>query len=294
MIFNFSYSNFSVHIKLHVPQIIKKHTHTRTIFKHHYKQPKFASAKSLTSSRLDPTIKLSRKNPHSFSEGGRFRSEDQLWKPSLNEYRSVESSYVPKKLKLNKKKNPFKLLEIMAEAQAEGHTFNPQSLYHNEDYSDNDGNEHIPDYMLSETPRFSASLYGSDHVGRNSGHKTDLLRLHSHSDEKLHSPSSSFVPSWGFGATKPESSAQTFDWTGISNSYKKKPKLFTPSSLESDESAIIAPKKKLRNKHRVSPTLEPTDDYAKVLKLSRKPAGLTNFTKYKNKFNVMSNLNTSI
>lgn len=309
------YSPFSsVHIKLHVPQIIKKHTHTRTVFKHHFGRPKGASAKSLTSfsnARLDPTYKSSRKLPHSISaleSSGRVKSQDQLWKPSLSEYRSVESNYVPKKLKLAKKKNPFKLLEIMAEAQAEGHTFSPQGLYNNnnhnnnDDYFDSEDNENVPEYMLSDNSRFAPSeLYSSsDHVGRNAGHK-DLLRLHSQSDEKsVHSPVSSFVPSWGISAPTPETAAHTFDWsTGYSTSgsdyKKKKTKLFT-SALDSEEIEVVTPKiKKLRNKSRHhTPTLDTSEDHSNILKLTRKPISLTNFTKYKNKFNVMSNLNTSI
>lgn len=286
----------SVHIKLHVPQIVKKHTHTRTIFKHHYVKPKYASSKSLVDARLDPTLKLSRKLPHSLAalESGRLKGSEQIWKPSMSEYRSVDSNHVPKKFKLNKKKNPFKLLEIMAEAQAEGHKFNPQSIY-NDDYFDNEGNEHIPEYMLSDNSRFapSADVYQTAdlRVARNSGHKTDLSRFNS--DEKSGSPS--FVPSWGFTPPTIETAQQTYDWsTGLAKTDYRKHKLFS-SALDSDESSMVTPKmKRLRSKGRLTPTIDPLDDHSNVLKMARKPSSLSNFTKYKNKLNVMSSLNTSI
>lgn len=36
----FLYNVHSVHIKVHIPELIKKHTHVRTIYKHHHKAPK--------------------------------------------------------------------------------------------------------------------------------------------------------------------------------------------------------------------------------------------------------------
>lgn len=244
---------------------------------------------------MDPTLKLSRKLPHSLTalESGRLKGSEQIWKPSLSEYRSVDSNHIPKKFKMNKKKNPFKLLEIMAEAQAEGHAFSPQSIY-NEDYFDNEGNEHIPEYMLSDNSRFVPSdVYQTAdlRVARNSGHKTDMLRFNS--DEKH--GSASFVPSWGFTPPTIETAPQTYDWsTGLSKTEYKKHKLFS-SALDSDESSMVTPKmKRVRSKSRLTPTIDPLDDHTNVLKMARKPSSLSNFTKYKNKLNIMSNLNTSI
>lgn len=66
----FFLSCFSVHIKVHVPEIIKKHTHHRTIYKHHYKvKPKPKKPKKAHShyrhepdpypdhERLDPSVR---------------------------------------------------------------------------------------------------------------------------------------------------------------------------------------------------------------------------------------------
>lgn len=48
---------FSVHIKLHVPEILKKHTHVRTIYKHHYKPKPKPKHKEIVHDRLDPSIR---------------------------------------------------------------------------------------------------------------------------------------------------------------------------------------------------------------------------------------------
>lgn len=282
---------------MHVPQIIKKHTHTRTIFKHHFVKPKGGGPKNLVNARLDPTFKLARKLPNSIAalDSGRFKSSEQLWKPQT-EYRGVESSYLPKKIKLGKKKNPFKLLEIMAEAQAEGHNFSPQSLY-NEDYFDHDANEHIPEYMLSDNSRFHPSeVYQTADatIARNSAHKAELL--HMISDDKLNAATPQYTPSWAFAPPTIETATKTYDWsTGLANSDFKKQNLFSAAIDDSDEFETIQPKpKKHRNKSRLAPTQDTTDDHENILKMTRKPISLTNFTKYKNKYNVLSSLNTSI
>lgn len=123
---------FSIHIKLHVPQIIKKHTHTRTIYKHHF-VGKSKTAKSLSHGSPLQSISAS---PSSFKLTGPglkalpTLSESESislgfgkngWRPSASEYRASELNYIPKKMRLPKKQNPFKMLEVMAEAHAEGH-----------------------------------------------------------------------------------------------------------------------------------------------------------------------------
>lgn len=44
----FCYCVHSVHIKVHVPELVKKHTHVRTIYKHHYKPSKPYKPKTKT------------------------------------------------------------------------------------------------------------------------------------------------------------------------------------------------------------------------------------------------------
>lgn len=124
-LFFFSFWFCSIHIKLHVPQLIKKHTHTRTIFKHHFVKPK--SPKSFSHPPMLGSISAS---PSSLKLGSSahllksFNDPDMalalsgknLWRPSASEYRASELNYIPKKMKVPKKKNPFKVLEAMAEA----------------------------------------------------------------------------------------------------------------------------------------------------------------------------------
>lgn len=85
-----------------------------------------------------------------------------LWRPSASEYRASEMNYVPKKMKVPKQKNPFKMLEVMAEAHAEGHEIPAHimkklkpSLLDNEN---SETSEYMPDYMLN----VNSDLYNSD------------------------------------------------------------------------------------------------------------------------------------
>lgn len=160
----------SIHIKLHVPEIIKKHTHTRTVFKHHFVRPKYASAKSISSLRAEPSNKSTRKAPPSVRPLSKpTKNSTPPPRPSSEFIGFDSNNIVPKKIKFPKKKNPFKLLEIMAEAQAEGHTLNPNKLYANEDFFDHEtlDLDHHPKFLHSDkqphfgsshdAPRFSSS-----------------------------------------------------------------------------------------------------------------------------------------
>lgn len=159
--------HFSIHIKLHVPQIIKKHTHTRTIYKHHFvgkaktgkslyhgpgpqgisASPSTLKHSSAAGLNALPTLSPSESIALGFGKNG--------WRPSPAEYRASELNYVPKKMRLPKKQNPFKMLEVMAEAHAEGHQipahlvkkFKP-SVMADESRSTS---EYIPDYMLGSS-----------------------------------------------------------------------------------------------------------------------------------------------
>lgn len=218
---------------------------------------------------------------------------DNLWRPSASEYRASELNYIPKKMKLNKKKNPFKIFEAMAEAQAEGHEIRPQFLKKMKhhpvlDSEDSQTSEYIPDYMLVDNARFGqGEILQSDEEngGLIGGSKSDLVYLTS--DDKLikPKPTKTFLP--------------TIDFIAPTASSKKKPKLTfdwsTGSTLTDFNFDHINDKKSKSRKHkRIIPTLGSTEDQIDILHMTRKPATITNYTKYKNRINKASALNTSI
>lgn len=302
--FFFTYRS-SIHIKLHVPQIIKKHTHTRTIFKHHFIKPKHGKSLSHSSPILaSPSTSLKHNHPANLLKAlPTFDTEDihldianNLWRPSPAEYRASELNFVPKKMKINKKKNPFKMFEAMAEAQAEGHEIRPQFLkkvkHHQQplDSEDSQTSEYIPDYMLVDNSRFGqGEVFQSDedNAGLTNGAKSDLLYLTSDDKFIKPKPTKSFLPSIDFIAPTAASKRKpklTFDWSpGSTLGY-------TDFNLD-----LLNDKKLKSRKHkRIIPTMGSTEDQIDVLHMTRKPATITNYTKYKNRISKATGLNTSI
>lgn len=323
----FSPSLRSIHIKLHVPQIIKKHTHTRTIYKHHFVKPK--SGKSLL--HTPPILQSIASSPSSLklSNGGLLKaiptlSESEsialglgknVWRPSASEYRASELSYVPKKMKVPKKKNPFKMLEVMAEAHAEGHEI-PQrfmkklkpSLLDNEN---SETNEYLPDYMLT-----NSDLYNSDDssASDSDSSKADLIYVAPQHD-KYKAKKTSYIPSKmmltqhhltpTLATMRTKKPKLTYDWLPgtISTSLSSTSSTSSDSrdNDSADESEIkhtlsqILKKSKSRKPKRLMPTFSPSEDHINILHMTRKPISISNFTKYKNRLSAAaSTLNTSI
>lgn len=303
-------SNDSIHIKLHVPQLIKKHTHTRTIYKHHFvkpKQPKsiihtvhtpIVTSTVIKSGSLKapiPTFSVSDGLPHGLTK-------NSLWRPSPSEYRASELNFMPKKINVNKKKNPFKILEALAEAQAEGHELRPQVIKKvrptviHDDESDN--SDYVPEFMLVDNPRYgrddSYSIGMDDDSGLvDSSSKADLVYV----TDKYRKKHTSYLSSRDFvspsAALKKKSKGQAFDWNGSSSSAA------SDASYETDRRHLTKDvhaqrNVKSRKPKRMTPTLGPSEEQINILQRTRKRNPITNYTKYKNRLNAASSLNTSI
>lgn len=117
------------------------------------------------------------------------------WRPSASEYRASELNYLPKKMKVPKKKNPFKMLEVMAEAHAEGHEIPSHMMkkfkptLHDSDSSQT--SEYIPDYMLG-----NSDLYNSDDnsASDSDSSKADLIYV-APGNDRYKGKKTSFNPS---------------------------------------------------------------------------------------------------
>lgn len=313
---------FSIHIKLHVPQIIKKHTHTRTIYKHHFVKPK--SGKSLSHAPILQTISAS---PSSLklSNSGLLKAIPTLsesesialglgknaWRPSASEYRASELHYVPKKMKVPKKKNPFKMLEVMAEAHAEGHEIpahfikklKPTLL----DNENSENSEYIPDYMLTN----SDLLNSDDNSASDSdSSKAELIYVAPQHADKYKAKKTSFIPSKvlltpTLATIRNRKPKMSYDWLPgtLSTSLTSTSSTSSDSrDTDSDDEADIKhtlsqiiKRNKARKPKRLLPTLSPSEDHFNILQMTRKPFSITNYTKYKNRLSAAaSTLNTSI
>lgn len=308
----------SIHIKLHVPQIIKKHTHTRTIYKHHFVKPKSGKsishgpilhsiASSPSSLKLSSTGMLKAIPTLSESESIALGLGKNVWRPSASEYRASELSYVPKKMKLPKKKNPFKMLEVMAEAHAEGHEIPPHLLKKMKpsmlDNENSETSEYLPDYMLT-----NSDLYNSDDnsASDSDSSRPDLIYVAPQHD-KYKAKKTSYIPSKlmltpTLATYKSRKPKMSYDWmpgtisTGLASTSS------TSSDSDSDDDAEIKhtlaqmfKRQKSRKPKRLLPTLGPSEDHINILHMTRKPMSIANFTKYKNRLSAAaSTLNTSI
>lgn len=316
-----------------MPQIIKKHTHTRTIYKHHFVKPKTGKSLLNASPILQSigsspaSIKVSGANllkplpPLSESESIALGFGKNVWRPSASEYRASELNYVPKKMKIPKKKNPFKMLEVMAEAHAEGHEIPAHimkklkpSLLDNIENSDS-SSEYIPEYMLANSDLYNAddnSASDSD-----SSKSADLIYVAPQSD-KYKAKKPSYLPSkvlltptLATLTLKGKKPKMSYDWMPgtISTSLSSTSSTSSDSRASSDsddESEIKHTLSQLlkRNKSRKPKRLytpahsrvhSPSEDHFNILQMTRKPFSITNFTKYKNRLSAAaSTLNTSI
>lgn len=280
-----------------MPEIIKKHTHTRTIFKHHFVKPK--ATKAIPILPLPPPSGLPR-----------GLTKNHLWRPSASasEYRASELNYVPKKISINKKKNPFKILEALAEAQAEGHQLRPhviKKVRHHDDASDS--SEYVPDYMLVDNPRYnrddSYSGPSADDSSSliDSSSKTDLIYA-APQDKHKKKHSNTYYTSRDYASpsvssphhSKKKTKSHAVDWQGSSASSS----LTSSSTSDSEyvpEHRHLTKVNKSRKPKRMSPTLGPSEEHISILQRTRKHRNpITNYTKYKNRLNGGSSLNTSI
>lgn len=249
-----------------------------------------------------------------------------IWRPSASEYRASELNYVPKKMRVPKKKNPFKMLEVMAEAHAEGHEIPAHvmkklkpSLVDNES---SDSSEFIPNYMLA-----NSDLYNEDDNSASdsdSSKSADLIYIAPQHGDKYHGGSdkyhgvsdkykakkSSYVPSKvvltpTLATYKGRKPKMAYDWMPgtISSSLSSTSSTSSDSraSDSDDESEIkhtlsqMLKRNKSRKPKRLLPTLNPSEDHINILQMTRRPYSITNFTKYKNRLSAAaSTLNTSI
>lgn len=231
-----------------------------------------------------------------------------VWQPAASEYRASELNFVPKKISVNKKKNPFKILEALAEAQAEGHELRPHvikkvrpSALHDDD---SDSSDYVPDYMMVDNnPRYgrdeSYSASSDEDSGlSDSSSKADLIYVapqnkykkkhgsNFHSSRDFVSPSTSL---------KKKTKVPQFEWnaaSGSSSSSASSDSEYEPEHRQQLNDALR--KIKSSKPKRMSPTLGPSEDHIDILQRSRKRNPITNYTKYKNRLNGASSLNTSI
>lgn len=233
----------------------------------------------------EPILHTISSSPASFKHNG-------LWSPSPSEYRASEVGFVPKKIRVSKKKNPFKMLEMLAEAQAEGHELRPHFVKKVKPDSSFEADssqtsEFLPDYMLVDNPHHGGP-YGSEESSSDSssGAKSDIIYLAPGHDKFR---KRGFVPSREFAAP-----------TTASKKKLKMPHDWIPSSVSSsiyepEPRVIRAPKKfKSRKPKRLAsiPTLSPVE--AHISMLQHRAASLPNFTRIKNRLHATSSLNTSI
>lgn len=314
-----------------MPQIIKKHTHTRTIYKHHFIKPKTPKslshspsilqtiAASPSSLKLSNSASLLKALPTlSDGDGITLGLGKNIWRPSASEYRASELNYIPQKMKFPKKKNPFKMLEVMAEAHAEGHELPTHvvkklkpSLPTLLDDDDSQTSEYIPDYMLA-----NSDLYNTDDnsASDSDSSRPDLIYVapqqHHHHHDKYKAKKTSFIPSkmvlsptLATLANYKKKPKMTYDWLPgtISTSLSSTSSTASDSSNDSDDVSDLKhhfqmmKRNKTRKPKRLSPTLGPSEDHINFLQMTRKPYSISNFTKYKNRLSAAaSSLNTSI
>lgn len=235
------------------------------------------------------------------------------WRPSPSEYRASELNYIPHKMKIPKKKNPFKMLEVMAEAHAEGHEIpshivkklKPTLL----DDDDSQTSEYIPDYMLANSDLYNLNLNNDDNSASDSDSRPDLIYVAPQSD-KYRAKKTSFIPSkmvlsptLATIASYKKRPKMSYDWLPgtISTSLSSTSSTSSDSSNDSDDDSEprhqfqMIKRNKMRKPKRLLPTLGPSEDHINILQMTRKPFSISNFTKYKNRLSAAaSTLNTSI
>lgn len=209
---------------------------------------------------------------------------------------------------LNKKKNPFKILEALAEAQAEGHELRPQVIKKVRPSAlrddESDSSDYVPDYMMVDNnPRYgreesySGSSDDDDSGLSDSSSKADLIYVPPQNKYKKkhasnHHTSRDFVnPS---SSLKKKTKVQAFDWNAASGSSSSasSDSEYEPEHRQQNNDALR--KIKSSKPKRMSPTLGPSEEHIDVLQRTRKRNPITNYTKYKNRLNGASSLNTSI
>lgn len=265
--------------------------------------------KSLVHSPILHSVHTLSASPSTIQSSGSSKSTNpsyggvnNLWRPSASEYRASELSFVPKKIKVNKTKNPFKILEALAEAQAEGHDLRPHvikkvrpTLPHDDQ---SDTSDYVPDYMLVDTnnPRYgqdnSYSGFDDDSGLGDSSSKADLIYV-APKDKYKKKHGNSFLTSRDFvtpiPTLKKKTKVPTFDWNAAIGS--------SSSISDSDyepEPRHQSKKNKSRKPKRLAPTLGSSEEHINHLQRVRKHNPITNYTKYKNRLNAASSLNTSI
>lgn len=119
------------------------------------------------------------------------------WRPSAAEYRASELNYVPKKMRLPKKQNPFKMLEVMAEAHAEGHQVPAHlvkqlkpSIIADESRTNS---EYIPEYMMGNSDLIAFNSDDNSALDSDSS-KADLIYI-APGNERYKTKKPTFSPS---------------------------------------------------------------------------------------------------
>lgn len=244
-----------------------------------------------------PTYGVSDGLPHGLPK-------NKLWRPSASEYHASEINFKPKKINVNKKKNPFKILEALAEAQAEGHELRPHVIkkvrptkLHDDE---SDTSDYVPDFMLVDNnPRYSRdeSYSVDDESGlADSSSKADLIYVTAQ-DKHKKKHGSSYLSSRDYNnpaALKKKTKIQTIEWTAGSSS-----SAVSDSDNEAEyrhhlNEALRKIKSRKPKRHSERPTLGPSEEHINILQRNRKQNPITNYTKYKNRLNGASSLNTSI
>lgn len=236
-----------------------------------------------------------------------------VWRPSASDYRASELNYMPKKMIVPKKKNPFKMLEVMAESHAEGHEIpshiikklKPSLLYDNEN---SETSEYIPNYMLT-----NSDLYNLDDNSASSSDTSkgiDLIYIAPQADKYKTKKTSTYptkvllTPTHAT-ALKGRKPKMMYDWipgkvptsltsTSSTVSDSRDSDSYDESEIKHTISQMLK-QNKLRKPKRLLPTLGASEDHYNNLQMTRKPISITNFTKFKNRLSAAtSTLNTSI
>lgn len=293
--------NSSVHIKLHVPEIIKRHTHVRTIFKHHPK-PKHYKVKKPPRHHHEPKMKhlqfeVAESRPIWIPKPPQHKPKPSKDTVPINEWQHALSMRPIKKPK-HSKNNPYELIEMMAEAEDDdGYKAKLYKQFQLEEKLK--GRHMIPDYMMMDSSlNFGRDTDEQDDVypatSLDHFNQPQLLKI---TDADIRPHATTHTPKWG----------QDYESGGHEVAYYKKPHEWpkvAPSSLAyqyttlapfhlTDEESFVPSTLIQQTKH------SSLEDYPNLFQSNRpKTTDLQyTYTKYKNRQslkNAMSSLNTRI
>ncbi|XP_037035865.1 uncharacterized protein LOC119074029 [Bradysia coprophila] len=285
-------SNEHVHIKLHVPEIIKRHTHVRTVYKHLHKPKPHKSKKShakLKHSHFD----VAESRPIWIPKPVHYKPKAKEETVPINEWQHKLAMQSLKKPK-HSKQSPYALIEMMAETGDDGYKAKLYKQYQLQEQLRNQ--QMMPDYMVMDgSLSFGAEEDDNDDVYASSPsvehfHQPHLMKI----TEADIRPKVKPAPQWDHDSKSQEIAyyKKPHEWPKVEpSSVAYQYTTLAPLHLTDDEfvpSALLQ-----QTKH------SSLDEYPNLFQSNKpKPMDLQyTYTKYKNRQsmkNAMSNLNTRV